>query len=91
MDTCLYCKGRGYFRDCLSGGECYCTCPAGHQLEAKTEAFYIRMENEYEHFMSELSLMVQEYQDSYAANECGDWLWEQEQNQINEDSSIGDY
>jgi hypothetical protein len=29
---CMYCNGRGFFRDDLSGGESYCMCEAGRRL-----------------------------------------------------------
>lgn len=33
--SCIYCRGRGYYRDDLSGGESYCTCSLGRQLETR--------------------------------------------------------
>lgn len=30
---CLCCRGTGWFRDDLSGGESYCDCPAGQRLK----------------------------------------------------------
>lgn len=32
---CLYCRGRGYYGDELSGGEAYCTCIDGKVLRDK--------------------------------------------------------
>lgn len=32
MNKCFYCKGLGFYRDDLSGGESYCTCEAGQVL-----------------------------------------------------------
>jgi hypothetical protein len=30
---CPYCEDKGFFVCCLSGGECYCTCSAGKDLQ----------------------------------------------------------
>ncbi len=33
MDRCIYCKNTGSHGDCLTGGESYCMCPAGKNLQ----------------------------------------------------------